>query len=323
MGERRAATAGVPGRPGHRRWRGLAGPGLPGRRPPLPAHWTGARRGRPVCGGQGRLTLAVARRAAWTACRRPGPGARRRIEVAVAWRRARELGRLRRGISRRRGRGPDALAPGPGPRPPLVRAPCPSRCPRPGPGGMRYRARHLTIARCRPRWRPAAGGRSDAIPVARLPAPGPPGRGRGTGGRHLRFHRHGQVGLSPRHRRAARDRPRDRPRSCGDGPSGLGPVRHRLMSGCAVTGAGLSGVRFPWLPGARDLTGWPRGTPGHPRGGPHGLAEWLAGRQCGPCGQPLVPTGCRSPVRIFSNHGVLAGAPLRNRTVDLLLTMDI
>jgi hypothetical protein len=37
--------------------------------------------------------------------------------------------------------------------------------------------------------------------------------------------------------------------------------------------------------------------------------------------QPLVPTGHRSPVRIFSNHTVLAGAPLRNRTVDLLLTM--
>ena len=165
------------------------------------------------------------------------------------------------------------------PRPPLVRAPCPSRCPRPGPGGMRYRARHLTIARCRPRWRPAAGGRSDAIPVARLPAPGPPGRGRGTGGRHLRFHRHGQVGLSPRHRRAARDRPRDRPRSCGDGPSGLGPVRHRLMSGCAVTGAGLSGVRFPWLPGARDLTGWPRGTPGASPGRPAWpgrVARWAA-----------------------------------------------
>jgi hypothetical protein len=150
----------------------------------------------------------------------------------------------------------------PGPGVALVRRWCAHRVPAdargPGPGGMRYRARHLTIARCRPRWRPATGGRRDAIPVARLPAPGPPGRGRGTGGRHLRFHRHGQVGLPPRHRRAARDRLR----SCGDGPSGLGPVRHRLMSGCAVTGAGLSGARFPWLPGARDLTGWPRGIPG-------------------------------------------------------------
>ena len=41
-----------------------------------------------------------------------------------------------------------------------------------------------------------------------------------------------------------------------------------------------------------------------------------------PCGQPLVPTGTQSLTRIFSNHSVLAGAPLRNRTVDLLLTME-
>ena len=116
------------------------------------------------------------------------------------------------GISRRRGRGPDALASLPGPGAALVRRWRAHRVPAdargPGPGGMRYRARHLTIARCRPRWRPATDGRRDAIPVARLPTPGPPGRGRGTGGRHLRFHRHGQVGLPPRHRRAARDRPR-------------------------------------------------------------------------------------------------------------------
>ena len=46
----------------------------------------------------------------------------------------------------------------------------------------------------------------------------------------------------------------------------------------------------------------------------------LAGCQC-PFGQPLVPTGLPGSVRIFSNHAVLAGAPLRNRTVDLLLTM--
>ena len=62
-----------------------------------------------------------------------------------------------------RGRGPDASLPGPGavPHPPLVRVPYPSRCPRPGPGGMRYMARHQTIAR--------------------LPTPGPPGRGHDTG----------------------------------------------------------------------------------------------------------------------------------------------
>ena len=38
--------------------------------------------------------------------------------------------------------------------------------------------------------------------------------------------------------------------------------------------------------------------------------------------QPLGPTGPRSPGQFFSNHSVLAGAPLRNRTVDLLLTMQ-
>ena len=128
----------------------------------------------------GRLTLAVARRAAWTACRRPGPGARRRIEVAVAWRRARELGRLRRASAAAGDAGQMPSLPGPGVA--LVRRWCAHRVPAdargPGPGGMRYRARHLTIARCRPRWRPATGGRRDAIPVARLPTPGPPGRGR-------------------------------------------------------------------------------------------------------------------------------------------------
>ena len=36
-----------------------------------------------------------------------------------------------------------------------------------------------------------------------------------------------------------------------------------------------------------------------------------------PCGEPLVPTGPQIPVLVFSNHAVLAGAPLRNRTVDL------
>ena len=41
------------------------------------------------------------------------------------------------------------------------------------------------------------------------------------------------------------------------------------------------------------------------------------------CGQPLVPTGPRSLVQIFSNNSVLAGAPLRNRTVDLLLTITM
>jgi hypothetical protein len=42
----------------------------------------------------------------------------------------------------------------------------------------------------------------------------------------------------------------------------------------------------------------------------------------GACGQPLVPTAPQIRVQIFSNYIVLAGAPLRNRTVDLLLTME-
>ena len=50
--------------------------------------------------------------------------------------------------------------------------------------------------------------------------------------------------------------------------------------------------------------------------GAEGLAE-----DGGACGQPLVPTAPQSRVQIFSNYTVLAGAPLRNRTVDLLLTM--
>ena len=109
------------------------------------------------------------------------------------------LGRLRRASAAAGDAGQMPSLPGPGVA--LVRRWCAHHVPAdargPGPSGMRYRARHLTIARCRPRWRPATGGRRDAIPVARLPTPRPPGRGRGTGGRHLRFHRHGQVGCRP------------------------------------------------------------------------------------------------------------------------------
>jgi len=94
-----------------------------------------------------------------------------------------------------RRRGPDASLPGPGavPHPPLVRVSCPSRCPRPGPGGMWYMARHQTIAR--------------------LPTPGPPGRGHDAGAavtcaftamariwrgcpRHPRSCRHSLAGLA-------------------------------------------------------------------------------------------------------------------------------
>jgi hypothetical protein len=66
-----------------------------------------------------------------------------------------------------------------------------------------------------------------------------------------------------------------------------------------------------------------RGCPGHPRS--TGLAwrdrRWRAANAS--CGKPLVPTSPQSLAKIFSNHSVLAGVPLRDRTVDLLLTMDI
>jgi hypothetical protein len=101
---------------------------------------------------------------------------------------------------------------------------------------------------------PAGGGTRSGRPAP--PTPGQPGHRRGTGGRHLRFHRHGQVGPSPRHRRAAG------PAAIMRGwPVRAGPIRHRLMSGCAVTGAGLSGARFPWLPRGPGSDGLAQGIP--------------------------------------------------------------
>jgi hypothetical protein len=66
-----------------------------------------------------------------------------------------------------------------------------------------------------------------------------------------------------------------------------------------------------------------RGCPGHRRSCRHGLAGLaLAGCHCllRAAVSPHRPSG---PCLVFSNYTVLAGAPLRNRTVDLLLTMDI
>ena len=226
----------------HRRHSGPATSGvcavvLPGRRQSLPL--TGPTRAGPRARRPGRLALAVARRAARAVCRRPGCAAAR-IEVIATRRRARRLGAAPPASAAARGRRPGASLPGPGaaPHPPLVRAPCPGRCPRPGPGGMRYMARHLMIAR--------------------LPAPGPPGRGHDTG--------------------------------------------------AAVTCAFTAMARI-----------W-RGCPGIPGAAGMAWRDWRWGASAS-CGQPLVPTGPQGPARIFSNHMVLAGAPLRNRTVDLLLTM--
>jgi hypothetical protein len=132
--------------------------------------------------------------------------------------------------------------------------------------------------------------------------PGPPGRGHGTGGRHLRFHRHGQIGPSPWHRApTALDRPRRGRDLAGMARPGWAS-QAPLISDYAVTGAGLSGARFPWLRRDPDLTGCP-GIPELPAW-PGGSARWAAGV---PCGQPLVPTGPRLPVQIFSNYSVLAG----------------
>src|SRR5580704_9722795 len=63
--------------------------------------------------------------------------------------------------------------------------------------------------------------------------------------------------------------------------------------------------------------------PGVPGAAGMAWRDWRWRAACPSGGEPLVPTGPQGPVRIFSNHAVLAGAPLRNRTVDLLLTMGI
>ena len=206
---------------------------------PLPAHRGGAAWPH-VPGGQGasRWPLPGGQRglpAAAPGARRPHQGHRRLAACPQTW------PAVPPASAAARGRRPDAPLPGPGavPHPPLAHSPRPGRCPRPGPGGMRYTARHPT--------------------TARLPPPGPPGRG---------------------HDAAA-----------------------------AVTCA-LTAMARIW-----------RGCPGRPGAAGMARRDWRWRAASTSCGQPLVPTGSQNPGRIFSNHTVLAGAPLRNRTVDLLLTM--
>jgi hypothetical protein len=84
------------------------------------------------------------------------------------------------------------------------------------------------------------------------------------------------------------------------------------------------GGMIPAQPSPAPSPPWPGSdgaAPGIP--GAVGMAwrDWRCRAASASCGQPLVPTGPQDPARIFSNHTVLAGAPLRNRTVDLLLTM--
>ena len=95
-----------------------------------------------------------------------------------------------------------------------------------------------------------------------------------------------------------------------------------------LPGSSLPGHRdvgmIPAQPSPAPSPPWPGSdgaAPGIP--GAAGIAwrDWRWRAASASCGQPLVPTGPQSPARIFSNHTVPAGAPLRNRTVDLLLTM--
>jgi len=108
------------------------------------------------------------------------------------------------------------------------------------------------------------------------------------------------------------------------GPGGMRyTARHRTIARLPLPGHRAVGM-IPARPSPAPSPPWP-GSDGLRRASPelrYGLAGLaLAGCQC-LLRQPLVPTGPQNHVRIFSNHAVLAGAPLRNRTVDLLLTMD-
>ena len=89
----------------------------------------------------GRLALAAARRAARAVCRRRGCAAAASRSSSPGGVRGDLAGRAA-GVSRRPGTRARCLAARAWrrPHPPLVRAPCPGRCPRPGPGGMRYLA---------------------------------------------------------------------------------------------------------------------------------------------------------------------------------------
>jgi hypothetical protein len=127
-------------------------------------------------------------------------------------------------------------------------------------------------------------------------------------------------GRRPRHRRpVARDRPRPDRDLAGMARPGLGPSGSVSCLTVPLLVRARPALGSLGYRGARDLTG----RPGRPRSCRHGLAGpagWAAGPRCG---QPLVPTGPQNPAQIFSNHTVLAGAPLRNRTVELLLTIGI
>ena len=84
------------------------------------------------------------------------------------------------------------------------------------------------------------------------------------------------------------------------------------------------GGMIPARPSPAPSPPWPGSggaAPGIPGGAGMAWRDWRWRAASASCRQPLVPTGLPGLARIFSNHTVLAGAPLRNRTVDLLLTM--
>jgi hypothetical protein len=143
--------------------------------------------------------------------------------------------------------------------PPLVRAPCPSRCPRLGPGGMRCRS-------------PAPGDRP--VPAAVAPQPPAGGRTRSPAARLTPRPGCRDVGT-------ARARPSSAPGqsgavSCPPCRYRCGPVRR-------------SAPRLRRSPGPD----------GHPRSCRPGLAEMAPTGLPVPCGQPLVPTGIHGPFESF------------------------
>lgn len=134
----------------------------------------------------------------------------------------------------------DGLAAGPG------AARVRRRCTRRVPADARDRSRRNVIPGPAPDDRlvlaPVAPGRRRAgtrFPIAGLPMPGPSEPGMIRRGRHLRFHRHSQVGPLPRLRRPCCAGPAANPVAIlRDGPSGLRQSGAVLWSDRAVTGAG-------------------------------------------------------------------------------------
>jgi hypothetical protein len=245
-----------PGRPGHRRWRGLAGPGsvpvvLPGRWPPLQAHRAGARSGRPVCGGRGasRWLLPGGQPGLPAALLARGRGGR--IEVAVAWRRARELRQLRRGHQP----------------PPGTRARCP-----------RLAAR----ARCRPRPPLVRRIVSRLMPAGRVRA------GCDTGPGTCRLPGADRSGARPPAGRGTRSRS---PGSSTPGPPGRGHGVVRVAVTCAFTAMARSGRR-PGTGGLRGPAAIVRGWPVRAEASQASSHVWVCRYRCGPVRRrvPLVAT---------------------------------